>query len=97
MRKGWHGGADTVLFVQSTPKEILSEEVQEQMDKLGMKVKVEEKGGRRLTGLLQRSDVEPSPGCKHNDCVECRTEAKGQCSMENLGYLVWCKPKMWRT
>ena len=34
--KGWHGGADTVLFVQSTPMEILRKEVQEQMDKLGV-------------------------------------------------------------
>ena len=66
-------------------------EVQEQMDKLGMKVKVVEKGGRSIKSLLQRSDVEPSQSCKFHDCVVCRTEAKGQCSMENVGYLVWCK------
>ena len=90
-RKGWHGGADTVLFVQSTPKEMLRREVQEVMNKLGMKVKVVEKGGRSLKSLLQRSDVEPSPDCKNDDCVVCRTEAKGLCSMENVGYMVWCK------
>ena len=90
-RKGWHGGADTVLFVQSTPNEILRKELQGQMDKLGMKVKVVEKGGRSLKSLLQCSDVEPSPRCKFDDCVVFRTEAKGQCCMENVGYLVWCK------
>jgi hypothetical protein len=61
------------------------------MDKLGMKVKVVEKGGRSLKSLLQRSDVGSSPRCKFDDCVVCRTEAKGQCCMENVGYLVWCK------
>ena len=90
-QKGWHGGADTVLFVQSTPKEILRKEVQGQMDKLGMKVKVVEKGGRSIKSLLQRSDVEPNPRCKFTECVVCRTEAKGQCCLENVGYLVWCK------
>ena len=61
------------------------------MDNLEMKVKVVEKGGRTLSSLFQRSDVEPRSGCIHNDCVVCRTEAKGQCSIENVGYLVWCK------
>ena len=89
--KGWHGGADTVLFVQSTPNEILRKEIQGQMDKLGMKVKVVEKAGRSLKSLLQRSDVDPSPRCRFDDCVVCKTEAKGQCCMENVGYLVWCK------
>ena len=83
--KGWHGGADTVLFVQSTPNEILRKEIQGQMDKLGMKVKVVEKAGRSLKSLLQVQDAGLmtvlSARLRQRDSVACRT----------WGYLVWRK------
>ena len=60
----WYGSRfQSVLFVQSSPGEILKKEVQKVMDENGFKVRVVERGGRPVRSLLQRSDVDPQLDC----------------------------------
>ena len=91
--KNWYGSdTESVVFVQATPGEVLRKAVQREANLSRLKVKVVEKGGADLKSLLQRSDVQPMKSCHKNNCVVCLTSEKGQCSAENIGYRVHCKP-----
>ena len=90
---GWYGKRNqSVMFVQATPGEILRKEIDSVMKKCGFKVKVVEKSGRSVIGLLQRSDVTPQLRCYDNSCPVCLTGERGLCRVEGVGYKVWCVP-----
>ena len=87
----WYGNkSDSVLFVQSTPNEVLKKEVQKIVRSSGFKVKVVEQGGRPVRSLLQRSDVDPVLNCGLPECVVCGTKASGKCQCEGVGYEIFC-------
>ena len=90
MRK-WYGDSDAVVFVQSTPGEILRKGVEEIMKENGMNVRVVEQGGRSLKSLLQRSDIQRRMVCEAQDCPVCLTKGNGNCCQEGVGYEVWCE------
>ena len=87
--KTWHS-SDLVIFVQSTPGELLKKEVQKIVVDAGFNVRVVEKGGRTLKSKLQRSDVAPRSVCLDEDCPICLTEGKGKCEVEGVVYRIWC-------
>ena len=58
-RSWWGKRHKSVMFVQSSPNEILRKEIQKIVDRSGFKVKVVQRGGRTLKSMLQRSDVKP--------------------------------------
>ena len=90
-KRTWYGTENkTVLFVQSTPGGILRNAVNEVVKKSGLKVKVVEKGGRKLQSLLTKSDVTGSVHCGRDDCVICRSGGKGPCNKEGVCYRVTC-------
>ena len=67
--KNWYGSQfESVLFVQSSPGELLKKEVQKVIDASGFKVRVVERAGVPLKSLLQRSDVEPQLDCLDEQC-----------------------------
>ena len=91
--KNWYGKQfDSVLFVQSSPGELLKKEVQRIVKENGFKVRVVEKGGRPLQSFLQRSDVDPQLDCLDGECPVCLTSPEGMCRMESVGYRIWCMP-----
>ena len=79
-----------MIFVQSTPGEVLKKGVQDVMSENGMKVKVVEQGGRTIRSLLQKSDIHPKTACEMVDCPICLTKPSGMCSKESVGYEIWC-------
>ena len=79
-----------MIFVQSTPGELLKKGVQEVMKENGMRVKVVEQGGRTIKSLLQKSNVHPKMTCEMEDCPICLTKPSGMCCQESVGYEVWC-------
>ena len=81
---------DSVLFVQATPGEALKKGIQSVCDQSGLKLKVVEKGGRSMKQILQRSDVVMGGGCGRIDCIVCKSDSRGLCSKEGVGYMVWC-------
>ena len=82
--------ADSVVFVQATPGELLKKEIEKVMKEAGFKVKVVEKAGRSVKSILQRSDVSPSLMCLDVDCPICLTAGKGKCEVEGVVYHIWC-------
>ena len=51
--KSWFGKSDSVVFVQSTPGEILRRNVQKLMVNKGFNIRVVEQGGRTVQSILQ--------------------------------------------
>lgn len=88
--KRWAGNAESVIFVQSTPNEILKKSIQRVANETAFKIRVVEKGGRTLKSLLQKSDVIPNKRCWDKECPICLTEEKGLCNKENSGYSIQC-------
>ena len=88
--KRWAGSAESVVFVQSTPNEILKRSIQEVANESAFKIRVVERGGRTLKSMLQKSDIIPNKKCWDNNCPVCTTEEKGLCCHENAGYSIQC-------
>ena len=59
----WAGNSDSVVFVQATPGEQLRKSIQEVVDASEFKIKVVERGGRTMKGMLQKSDIIPNKRC----------------------------------
>ena len=72
-RRKWYGDSDAVIFVQSTPGELLKKRVHEVMKENGMRVKVVKQGRRTIKSLLQKSTVHPNMTCEMEDCPICLT------------------------
>ena len=82
----------SVIFVQSSPGELLKQEIQKIVNENGFNVRVVEKGGKPLRSFLQRSDIDPQLDCLDDDCPVCHTSPEGLCRMESVGYRIWCVP-----
>ena len=80
-----------MIFVQATPGEELKKRLIEEAKRSRVSVRIVEKSGRSLKSNLQRSDPTKRAECWSDDCVICRTEGKGSCRKESVGYKVWCK------
>ena len=89
--KSWFGKNDTVVFVQSTPGEVLKKGIEKIIAAKGFDVKVVEQGGRSIKSILQRSDIDPCLSCGAVDCPVCETKAGGNCQVEGVVYKIWCK------
>ena len=89
--KSWYGKCDSVVFVQSTPGEVLRQNIEKLVAGKGFNVKVVEHGGKSLKSILQRSDVAPCLLCSDDTCPLCKTEAKGSCQAESVVYKIWCR------
>ena len=88
----WYGKkVDTVIFVQSTPGELLKKKVEAIVSNAGFKIKVVERSGRSVHSILQRSDVAPQLSCDWGErCLVCSTKPTGLCREESVGYKITC-------
>ena len=76
-RASWYRPADTVLFLPVTPGSVLASRVrgvvEEESRRLGMTVRVVERGGVSLKEHLVRTDMGEGGPCPQGDCVLCLT------------------------
>ena len=74
-RVSWYRPADAVLFLPATPNSELAEQarkvVEEEAPRLGMNIRVVEKGGLSLKRQLVRTDLAAGDPCKPPDCRAC--------------------------
>ena len=74
-RVSWYRPADTVLFLPATPNGELAEETRKVMEqeapRLGLNIKIVEKGGISLKRQLVKTDLAAGAPCKQPDCLPC--------------------------
>lgn len=81
---------DSVLFIPATPNGELKKEVQQEISRSRVKIKVIERNGTPLTSLLQKSDPTKTKGCQREDCFVCTSGGKGDCTKNNIVYEIKC-------
>ena len=82
---------DSVMFVQPTPRSILRKKVQTAARKNRVKVKVVERTGSTVKGILQRSNPFRKVACERPDCPVCRYGKVGECRNRGCVYQLECK------
>ena len=65
--------------------------MKDKVDDSGLKIKLIEKSGRSLEGLLRTSDPNKERRCNRIDCPVCTTGGKGNCRALNANYQMSCE------
>ncbi len=93
-RKKWYerGGTESVLFVTATPDSKLKNELQNEIDRNGYKIKVIEKSGTKVVRTLQRNDPFKKKECRNAaTCMVCTGEKPGACRESGVTYEIKCR------
>ena len=93
-QKQWdkkEGKYESVMFVEATENSELKNKIQIAAKKNKIKVKVQERSGTKIKGLLQRSDPFSSKKCKRPTCVICTNEMGINCRTRGCVYQMMCK------
>ena len=85
------GGYESMMFVPATPGAELRKEIQEEMDKLQMKVKIVEKPGEKLVNVMKQNVKRERVLCGETDCMICKSEKGGSCTKAGPVYGIYCK------
>ena len=90
-RRSWYsaGGYETVMFVESTPKEELAKKYRQILKEYGLSIKVVEKSGTTMKQCLCRSDPLKKSSCEDVDCRSCSTSTV-HCKARDVVYKVSC-------
>ena len=73
-KHGWYtrnGEYESVLFVEATPKSRYAKEVRRVVKRLKMPIKVVERAGATIKGILQRSNLFGMSDCQRYKCLLC--------------------------
>ena len=91
-KRNWYktNGNESVIFVPCTPKETLKKVYEREIEKSPFKIKVVERSGRKLKDILHKKDPFKSLQCGRNDCFVCTSNGKGDCTKENVTYIIQC-------
>ena len=100
-KEGGGGNITSVLYVQHTRGTQLAKELREKeelLEKLtGYRLKVEERAGDSLEGLLHKSNPWSGVDCQRNRCLLCETKnslgkyENQDCKKRNVVYETWCE------
>ena len=100
-----HGGGSvndvkSVIFITNTPNSILAKNLREGEEMLekttGYKMKIVERAGDSLEGLLHRSNPWSGADCARENCLLCETKQSNpklesqNCRKRNVVYETWC-------
>ena len=82
------------MFVPATPGSVLAQMWKQEIERMGgpAKIRVEEKRGKSMKSLFQKSNPSKSKGCDRENCLVC-VNGKGEgghCKKMNIGYTVNC-------
>ena len=90
----------SVMFVPYTPEgellRRLKEAEEEVANQTGIKIKMVEKAGTKLSDILHKSDPWQGKDCGRDLCLLCKTKAatekneKQDCTQRNIVYETWC-------
>ena len=92
-RKNWYkrGGYESVIFVPSTKESTLLKQLQANIDKSKLKIKLIEKSGTSLGDILRTADPRKEKNCNRGDCPICTKGGKGNCRTLNINYKITCE------
>ena len=93
-RQEWYKGGEkyeSVMFVQPTKGARLQKEVQRIAKKHKIKMRVIERGGRSVKGMLQRSNPFGKKMCGRDRCVLCQNGSDVDCRERGCVYTMMCK------
>ena len=92
-RKNWFKkrGEEAVLFVPATPGSKLAKQYQEEIDMADLKIKIEERTGRKIKNILQKNDPISTRECNDDKCFVCTTSKKGNCRSSSVNYRISCE------
>ena len=82
---------ETVMFVEPTPESVLKRKIQEVAKRNKVKVKVVERVGMTVKGLLQKSVPFDRMKCGRRDCMVCESNKDVDCRTRGCVYELKCK------
>ena len=91
-KKSWYkrNGEESVIFVPCTPKGELKKAYEEEIRNSSLKIKVIEQTGTKVKDIIHKKDPFKTGKCNRQDCFVCTTGGKGNCSKDNVNYLISC-------
>lgn len=92
-QKTWYtkGGYDSVLFITATPNSKMRIQMQKEINKTDIRIKVVEKSGTKLVKQLQRNDPFKNKTCDNRDkCLVCSGPNPGSCRETGISYKINC-------
>ena len=81
---------ESVLFIPPTPSSSLKTEIEKEIQKLKIKIKVIEKSGKSIKKTTQKSDPFGKTKCTKKECWICKAENGGNCRTPGVTYKVTC-------
>ena len=79
------------MFVEATPGGTLAKMTQKTIKQAGLKIKVVEKAGERVKGILTKSNPFRGDKCPDDECVVCQQyDGRGRCKQREVIYQVTC-------
>ena len=93
-RKNWEkkeGKYEAVMFVEATEHSELKNRIQIAAKKNKVMVKIQERSGTKIKGLLQRSDPFSDTSCSRPTCIICTHEMGINCRARGCVYQLMCK------
>ena len=91
--KQWYsqgGKYESVMFIEPTPHSEFKKRVQSVVKKYGMKIKVVERVGETIKGVLQRSNPFGRQPCEREDCPICSRGLTANCRNRGCVYQLKC-------
>ena len=86
-----HGDYESVMFVECTPESEMKKRIRGVIKRLGLKIKVVERAGCTIKGLLQRSNPFGVPNCLRDRCLICAQGCGTDCRTRGCVYEYKCE------
>ena len=93
-RRNWEkkeGKYEAVMFVEATKNSELKNRIRIAAKRNKVKIKIQERSGTKIKGLLQRSDPFSEKTCKRPTCIICTNEMGINCRTRGCVYQMMCK------
>ena len=86
-----NGKYNSVMFIEATPESEFKRRIQQVIRRLKMKIKVVERAGTTIKGLLQRSNPFGHWICDRDMCLICSQESEENCRTRGCVYEYTCE------
>ena len=82
---------ESILFIPPTPASSLKAEIEKEIKKSNIKIKVVEKSGTSIKRSTQKSDPFGKAKCANEKCWICQAEKGGNCRAPGVTYKIGCE------
>ena len=93
-RRNWEkkeGKYEAVMFVEATKNSELKNKIRIAAKRNKVRIKIQERSGTKIKGLLQRSDPFSDKTCRRPTCIICTKEMGINCRTRGCVYQMTCK------